>query len=83
MGREFEVEKLRGSDNYHTWQFAVQNLLAFKGLEKTIQTTTVVATSTAAARIICAETDEKKCTKAKSIIILCIETSLFIHVAKS
>lgn len=82
MGREFELEKLRGSDNYHTWQFAVQNLLAFKGLEKTIKTTTVVATSTVAARIICAETDEEKCTKAKSIIILCIETSLFIHVAK-
>lgn len=36
MSKEYDIPKLKGSENYHTWYFAMKNVLAYKGLEKTI-----------------------------------------------
>lgn len=82
MGKDFEVQKLRGSENYHTWQFAIKNLLEFKGLHKCLNTKTIAATSTTAARTVCAEDSEEKQQQAKSLIILSLDSSIFVHVIK-
>lgn len=42
MGKDFDIEKLRGSENYHMWRFAVENVLAFKGLSDCIKSVTTV-----------------------------------------
>lgn len=31
MGKDFEIDKLTGSDNYHAWSFAERNYLIYKG----------------------------------------------------
>lgn len=36
MGKDFDLEKLRGSDNYHTWQFAVISYLTYHELDHTL-----------------------------------------------
>lgn len=42
---DFHIDKLKGSDNFHTWKFAITNYLEMNDLEKTIDGS---------------ETDEKK-----------------------
>lgn len=37
MGNEFNFEKLKGSDNFHTWKFTMTNFLALKGLGDCIE----------------------------------------------
>lgn len=37
MGKEFDIVKLTGSDNYHTWKFAVENVLAFQDLSDALK----------------------------------------------
>lgn len=32
MGKELDFDKLKGGQNYHTWQFAMRNFLKLKGL---------------------------------------------------
>jgi gag-polypeptide of LTR copia-type len=66
------IEKLRGSDNYQTWAFAVKSLLELNDLEKCI-----VPGSTAGS---VAETDASKLKKAKAKIILSIESTLYVHI---
>lgn len=34
---DFDVVKLKGNENYHTWKFAMMNYLEFKELDKTIE----------------------------------------------
>lgn len=62
MGKEFDVEKLNGSDNYHTWQFVMTNLLAFKGYARCIVRAepTPTGTGTSATRTL--EEDESLAT---------------------
>lgn len=69
MLKEYQIEKLRGSDNYHTWKFAVKNCLEMNDLEKCIvvNATTKVAT----------ETDEKKLKKANNVLSLSVDSSVF------
>lgn len=33
---EFDVKKLSGSDNYHTWQFAIKNYFELNNLDQCI-----------------------------------------------
>lgn len=82
MGKEFEIEKLRGSENYHTWAFAIKNVLTLKALEKCINRVPVAATQTAPATTKCEEDDTEKCGKAKATLVLSIETQLYVHVSK-
>lgn len=36
MAKEFEIEKLKGSENDHSWQFTITNWLSQKGWSDTI-----------------------------------------------
>ena len=64
----FNIEKLRGSSNYHTWKFAMVNLLEMQELIDCLEDGK--------------EKDHKKVTKAKNYIILHMDASLYDHVAK-
>lgn len=84
MSQDFvaKVEKLKGNENYHIWQFAIKNFLAYKGLDDCIvrvESSTEGSTSTISS---CKERSEEKCKQAKSIIALSVESSLFIHINK-
>lgn len=61
------IEKLKGSENYASWKYAIQALLEFSDLEKTI-----LETGT--------ETDATKLKKARAKIILSIESHLYVHI---
>lgn len=67
MAKDFDIEKLKGSDNYHTWSFAIQNVLAIKGLEKCLTGE---------------ETKDEKKTTCKAILSLSVETSIYVHIQK-
>lgn len=73
---DFVVEKLRGSENYHNWIFAMENLLQFKGLGNCI-------IPSSADDNIAEETDVNKLVQAKSTLVLSIDPSLFVHVRNS
>lgn len=69
MSRDFNIEKLKGSENYHTWSFAISNLLEYKGLKEALTTDTASDTLTTT-----------KLSEAKAIVSLCIETCVVVHV---
>lgn len=69
MSKDFDIEKLKGSENYHTWNFAIKNLLEYKGLAKCI--TDPVE-----------ETKPEKLSSAKALLSLCIDKSLYAHICK-
>lgn len=82
MAKDFSVDKLKGAENFHTWQFAMKSMLELKGWDKSIMTRTVPATSTTPVSTECMETDESICKKAKGMIVLTLETGIFVHVSK-
>ena len=61
------IEKLKGSSNYHTWKFAVENLLELQDLEKCIKMNDK-------------ETDEAKLKKAKNVLSLSVDQSIYVHI---
>lgn len=61
------LEKLKGSENYHTWKFAMRNLLEFHDLDQCIKKP-------------CVETDDSKLKKAKARLVLSINESLYVHI---
>lgn len=69
--RNLDIEKLKGSSNYHTWCFAAQNVLTYNGYEKCILDDETLR-----------ETDVNKLKNAKAILSLSVETSLYIHIQK-
>lgn len=82
MPKEFDFAKLRGSDNFHTWSFAIQKYLTFKGYGNTIKRITIAATSTTPATTSCAESDSDKCEKANAILALGVDESIYVHINK-
>ncbi|KAG5863741.1 hypothetical protein JTB14_021889 [Gonioctena quinquepunctata] len=62
------IEKLKGSENYDTWKFAVQTYLEHEELWDTVEGT---------------EKDDKKITKARSEIILLVDPLNYVHVQNS
>lgn len=62
------IEKLKGRENFATWQFAMENFLELMDLGKTIKGT---------------EQDEAKLRKAKASIILAIEPINYVHVQEA
>lgn len=69
MAKDFVFEKLRGSDNFHTWNFAVKNVLALKGLEQCIS---LVDSER--------EKDAKKLRECKAILSLSVEPPIYVHI---
>lgn len=68
---DFHIEKLKGNSNYHTWKFAINNMLELNDLENCIETN---------ATGVVIETDEKKLKKAKNLLSLSVDTSFFVHI---
>lgn len=67
MEKGFTIDKLSGSSNYHTWQFAMKNVLTFKGYGKSIESEV-------------AETDEKIRSASKALISLSVEPHIYVHI---
>lgn len=67
MEKAFDIEKLKGGENFHTWKFAIRNVLELKGYEKCIQSADEV-------------TDAKVLKACKAVLSLSIEVSLYIHI---
>lgn len=66
--RGFEQEKLKGSENYHTWAYAIRELLALKGYEKYIESEVVDADGVTTGRA------------AKAVLSLSVEKKIFVHI---
>lgn len=73
---DFAVEKLRGSENFHNWVFAMENLLDFKGLRDCIVPSETVANAAK-------EQDVQKLIQAKSTIVLSVDSSLYVHIRRA
>lgn len=71
---DFNIEKLRDSENYHDWCFAISNVLTLKGLKKCIKA------KAGRQPIVAEEEDATKLDQAKSILALCVEKNLFVHI---
>lgn len=69
MAKDFDIEKLKGNSNYHTWQFAIKNVLEYKGLIKCIADPVT-------------ETKEDKLTNCKAILALSVESHIYVHIQK-
>lgn len=93
MERNFDFEKLRGGQNYHTWQFAMMNYLSLKGLGDCIEhkpnTPAVPASTGVAARPeiihpedVAKETDTGKLSQAKAYLVLGVDASIYVHIQK-
>lgn len=67
MERGLEIEKLKGSENYHTWAFAIRNVLALKGHEHFI-----IAEKT--------DDDETKKSACKAILSLSVDKQIYVHI---
>lgn len=67
MGKEFEIERLRGSENYHTWCFAAQNVMLYRQLQKCITDPVT-------------EKDADKLNNCKAWLALSVDPSLYVHI---
>lgn len=83
MGKEIDFEKLKGSENFHTWKFAMEIFLALKGFADCIvHKPNKTASGTTEEVIYSADTaiEKKKISGAKAYLVLGIETMLYIHI---
>lgn len=69
MNRDFNIEKLKGNENYHTWCFSISNFLDYKGLRASLTSSTATADLTAT-----------KLAEAKAILSLSVEKSVVVHI---
>lgn len=72
MTKDFDIKKLKGSENYHTWAFAVKNFLDYKGFGKCIEVVTN-KDGTVAVK----ETDEEKLRSCEALLSLLVEENIF------
>lgn len=70
---EFFVDRLKGSENYYDWCFAMENYLEAKQLGDTI----IPLKSDKKTPI---ETDEEKLRKAKAFLVMGVEPSHYVHI---
>ncbi|KAK9692676.1 hypothetical protein QE152_g35007 [Popillia japonica] len=64
------MEKLTGSENFHTWQFAMKNILELNGWENCILPVTDENY----------EQDTTELKKSKAKLVLCIDSSVYVHI---
>lgn len=69
MNRDFNIEKLKGNENYHTWCFAITNFLEYKGLGACLTSDTITDTLT-----------DAKLKEAKAILSLSVEKGIVVHI---
>lgn len=70
---DFDVKKLRGLENYHTWKFQLENLMAMKKLDKCIKAEPNLPS-------VSMENDPEKLVEAKSVLSLSVEESIIVHI---
>ena len=75
--REISIEKLHGSANYYVWKFAMRSVLEINACEDAIETVT-----TKEGDRVVKEKDAGKLKKAKNLIILNVDTTLYSHISK-
>lgn len=85
MGRELDFDRLKGSENFHTWKFAMENFLALKELGDCIIHKLDTPTTTGTSEVIHAvdvakESEQKKLNSAKAYLVMGVETSIYIHI---
>lgn len=85
MENAFNFEKLKGSDNFHTWKFTMTNFLALKGLGDCIVHKPNKAACDPLPEVIyaadvAAEDDATKLRQAKAYLVLAVEKSLYVHI---
>lgn len=68
--RNEHIDKLTGSENYHTWQFAIRNILDYNGWDKCI-----LATDDSDY-----ESNAEKLRKSKAKIALSVDPSVYVHI---
>lgn len=73
---EFDVKKLKGSENYHTWQFAMLNYLDLNNLEKCIKCKDDDESTPL-------ETEATKLKEAKARLALSVDESIFVYIRKA
>lgn len=74
MEKGFEIEKLKGHTNYHTWCFSLKNLLDYKGYGNCLKSLKE------GAEVICAEKDASKMTACKALLSLSVEKNIQTHI---
>ncbi|XP_031634735.1 uncharacterized protein LOC116348025 [Contarinia nasturtii] len=74
MGKEFDIVKSKGSENFHSWKFAIENVLAFQELSTALKPASTLTPNIAVL------TDAAKLAKAKAIISLSVETHIYVHI---
>lgn len=74
MGKDFDIVKLTGSDNFPTWEFAVEAVFEFKGLSDSI----VYKASTTPT--VPKEADETKVTQGKALLKLAVVPHIYAHI---
>ncbi len=65
--KDFQIEKLKGISNFHTWKFAIKNLLEMNDLDKYLTDEKVAA-------------EDKLQKKTKNILSLSVEPQIFVHI---
>lgn len=68
MGKDFDIEKLKGQVNYHNWCFAMKNYLQFKGLSDCIKDPPT-------------EDNDNKLSNCKALLALSVEPCLYNHIS--
>lgn len=85
MGKEFDVEKLRGVDNFHNWSYVMKNFLALKGMEDCIVHKPDTPATTSRDAVVhpadtAKETDATKLSGAKAYLVLAVESQIHMHI---
>lgn len=70
---DFNIQKLRGVENYHTWCFAMQNYFEMKKWHKCIQKSDEDAT-------VPKEDNADLLLESKSTLALSVEPELYVHI---
>lgn len=68
MNGTYDFKKLKGSENYHTWAYAVRNLLTLKGFQSFIDAESTDSTQT---------TQRDQC---KATLALSVDESVYVHI---
>lgn len=77
MVKEFNIVKLTGSENYHLWRFAVKNLIDYEGLADALDAASSITPNVAKL------TDVPKLAKAKTLLALSVESSVYAHISSA
>lgn len=85
MGKEFDMEKLRGMDNFHNWSYVMKNFLALKGMADCIVHKPDTAANGSVPAIVHAadiaiEANAAKLSGAKAYLVLAVESQIHMHI---